>query len=353
MADLSTLFQSDPAAQEIGLKQIGDQRAMAAAQLQELLQSTQQKGQMNPLLLKQQEIANQTQQAQIPGLQAQSSLAQDKAGISRSTIPQQLEEAMRKHRTSMTDADFKEIGQTGQAFSQVGEYLSGIPVPARHAAARQMLGQMYRPEFDKYNPNDLVDTLQQTGKWMNEAATKFQMQQAGILAKTGSAERIAADKNAVELEKAKIAAAAKTQQYSKEFLELKAKFGQYPQQAAFYNNKALEVAQAMADVTEPEQKAHLKEMANVYSQMANAAQQQEIQKAVASAIEANKAKPDLNPLGIPTVTPPGGGNNPNVAPSTQSPMGSPEAFKQAFGAYEPDKYEYRMGPNGPQRRKKQ
>lgn len=350
--DLTNLFQSDPAAQELGLKQIGDERAQMAARLQDMLQQTQQRAQVNPLLLKQQELANQTTQAQMPGLEAQSSMQADRANISRSTIGQQLEEAMRKHRTNMTDADFKEIGQTGQAFSQVGEYLSGIPVPARHAAAKQMLGQMYRPEFDNYNPNDLVDTLQQTGKWMNEAATKFQMQQAGIMAKTGSAERIASEKNAAEIEKAKIAATAKTAQYTKEFIELKAKFGNYPQQSAFYNNKALEVAQAMGDASEPEQKAHLREMANVYSQMAHAAQQQEVQKAVAAAIEANKAKPDLNPLGIPTVTPPNG-NNPVAAPSTQTPMGSPEAFKQAFGTYEPDKYEYRMGPNGPQRRKKQ
>lgn len=353
MADLSTLFQSDPAAQEIGLKQIGDQRAQAAAQLADMLQATQQKGQMNPLLLKQQELANQTTQAQMPGLEAQSSMLADKANISRSTIPQQLEEAMRKHRTSMTDADFKEIGQTGQAFSQVGEYLSGIPVPARHAAAKQMLGQMYRPEFDNYNPNDLVDTLQQTGKWMNEAAAKFQLQQAGLAQKGANAENVAAINNRGKVEAAKIAADAKIKQYTQEFIELKAKFGSYPQQAAFYSNKALEVATTAANVADEQQQRQLLQLANIYGQMANAAQEQEVKKANAAAVEANKAKPDLNPLGIPTVTPPGGGNNPAAAPSTQTPMGSPEAFKQAFGTYEPDKYEYRMGPNGPQRRKKQ
>jgi len=96
--DLTNLFQADPAAQELGLKQIGDERAYAAARLQDLLQKSQQSQEMHPLEMQRARTSNAMQEAQLPGLQAQSSLNQDKASLSRRTLPQQLEEAFAKHK---------------------------------------------------------------------------------------------------------------------------------------------------------------------------------------------------------------------------------------------------------------
>lgn len=72
----------------------------------------------------------------------------------------------------------------------------------------------------------------------------------------------------------------------------------------------------------------------------------------ARAAGATANKPDINSLGIQTVPP----NNPLATPPA-SPLGNagtggvPEQAKTAWGAYEPAKYDYRVGPNGTLQRK--
>jgi hypothetical protein len=199
--DLNTLFQSDPAAQELGLRQIADERAHNKATLEQLMQSMQQKGQMFPEELRARQLGNQATEAQLPGLQAQSSLSQDKASLSRNTMAQQLEEAFAKHKGNMSDAQVKELTNAGQRYGQVGAMLGAIPGPARASAAKQLLGDLYRPEFDQYNPNDLADTVSTLGQWMTETGSKFQLQSQ----KSDTARALEAEKTrrALELQQMK------------------------------------------------------------------------------------------------------------------------------------------------------
>lgn len=202
--DLTNLFQADPAAQELGLKQIGDERAYAAARLQDLLQKSQQSQEMHPLEMQRARTSNAMQEAQIPGIQAQNSITQDKASISRNTLPQQLEEAFAKHKGSMSDLQLKELNNAGQRYGQVGALLGNIPGPARAAAAKQLLGDLYRPEFDQYNPNELADTVSTIGEWMTKAGSKFQLADQ----KSDTARALEAEKTrrALELQQLKNAA---------------------------------------------------------------------------------------------------------------------------------------------------
>ena len=202
--DLQTLFQSDPAAQELGLQQFAQEKQRRDAELASLLQRTQQQGEMHPLEMQQRRIGNQMQEAQIPGIQAQNSITQDKASISRNTLPQQLEEAFAKHKGSMSDLQLKELNNAGQRYGQVGALLGNIPGPARAAAAKQLLGDLYRPEFDQYNPNELADTVSTIGEWMTKAGTKFQLADQ----KSDTARALEAEKTrrALELQQLKNAA---------------------------------------------------------------------------------------------------------------------------------------------------
>lgn len=198
--DLTNLFQSDPAAQELGLQQFGLDQQYKQQQLADLMQKTQQQGELHPLEMQRMRLGNQTQEAQLPGIQAQSSLTQDKASLSRNTLPQQLEAAFAKHKTEMSDAQVKELTNAGQRYSQVGALLGAIPGPARAALAKQMLGDLYHPEFDKYNPNDLADTVSTIGNWMTEAGSKFQLQSAALTQKSETARALEAERTRRALE---------------------------------------------------------------------------------------------------------------------------------------------------------
>jgi hypothetical protein len=75
---------------------------------------------MNPMKEREQSIANQTNEAQLPGIVADSSLKQDKAQISRSTIGTQLTAAQKKLIAEMDDNDIKLLENQAQrmAYSQ-------------------------------------------------------------------------------------------------------------------------------------------------------------------------------------------------------------------------------------------
>lgn len=366
--DLNTLFQSDPAAQELGLGFLGQEKQMNQATLAQKLFETERQKQLLPLDIQQRQLANKATEAQIPGMQADSEKRQIDTRFARDTIVPKIQAEMSSLKGKISEAELKEITNAGQAYLQAGPLLDKMPGVVSHAAARQILGNFYRPEFDQVPPEALGQVISYFGEGMVAGQAKY-VQQLGLLdRKLGSAERVAETKSAAQIEAARISAAARTRQFNQDVMEaqaaLKAKFGNYPQQAAYYKDKARQVAQEAAFTGDEQDKRRLLQMANIYGDMAEEAMHQERLKAIAAQQEANRSKPDVSAFDIPTVTPPamppggprpsGSGNNPTVAPSGQTPMGSPETFKKAFGAYEPDKYEYRIGPNGqPQRRKKQ
>lgn len=70
--------------------------------------------QMNPLKVDKQRLDNQSIEAQIPGFEAQSSLSQDKARVSRNTIDEQEQAQRKKLIADMSDDDVKMLGNQAQ-----------------------------------------------------------------------------------------------------------------------------------------------------------------------------------------------------------------------------------------------
>lgn len=76
-----------------------------------------------------------------------------------------------KGKISKQQAD--EITNAGQAYGQAAGILATLPVAARHAAAKRILGPLYQPEFDNIQPQDLEDALRQSSNWMAQASQKY------------------------------------------------------------------------------------------------------------------------------------------------------------------------------------
>lgn len=362
--DLNSLFQADPAAQELGLGFLGQEKQMNQANLAHKLFETQ-KGQATlPLELEQKRLANQTTQAQLPGIAADSESRQIDTRFKKETLAPKIEAELSKLKGQISDSQFKELTNTGQAYMQAGPLLDRMPGVVTHAAAKQILGNFYRPEFDRVPANALGQVISNFGEAMVAAQSKY-VQQLGLLgAKNEGAKEVAGINANARVEAARVAAAAKIKQLDSQIAQIreKAKLGGYPQRASFYIDEAHKLAEEAAFAEDEQIKRALLERAKVFGQIANEAQQMDLAGKAAAAQEANKGKPDLGGFGIPTVTPPGQapgaqvpGMNPNVAPSSQAPSGSPETFKKAFGAYEPDKYDYRINPQTgkPQRKPKE
>lgn len=291
----------------------------------------------NPLRVQQTGLQNQLTGAQIPGVAAQSNLSQDKAALSRATIGQQLEQAMAEHQGKLSDIQLKQISNAGQTYAQTGAMLSQLPGPARHAAARAVLGPLYHPEFDQMDPDALHEAVSTMGDFMNQASSKYILQQAGLGTKQQTAFGVADKEAAAKVQAAQVAAAARAKQYSEDYLAAKAKYGAYPQQSGYYRNQAMLLAHAAAEASDPADKTRLLALANDASAMDDAARKQEIAKAVAAGVEANRAKPNLNSLGIETVTPPNStaqpqAPTPSPAPQTK-PNGGPMRRKMTDAEY--------------------
>lgn len=256
---------------------------------------------MNPIKVRQAGLNADTTEAQLPGVRANSSLQSDKANLSTMTFGNQLDEMVKGHEFKDRERELKEIQGAGQAYGQAGAYLGSIPVPARTAAAKQMLGGYWRPEFEQMDPNDLADTLSTAGKWMTEAQQKFMMQQAGLEAKGN---------NALALQDKKSQAAESLAKFKVEAKRISdaTKAQPLPRREQVLG----QLLQQIAQETDPERKEVLQ---NTYNELAAQVYQEKLNIASASAT----GKPDIGAMtGLPTKPAPatpqlGAGNNPATA----------------------------------------
>lgn len=161
----------------------------------------------NPIKLRQ-GAANAAQtEAQTPGIVANSGMLQDKAQISRGTLQAQMDAELGKYKGQLTQQHFDALDKAGQMYGQVGAVLGSVPIPARQAMARKLLGDQYQDEFDSIPPEKLQDQMALMGEWATNASRKGQLQDEALDQKgenTARAAQIAAD--------AKIAAAEKAAQ---------------------------------------------------------------------------------------------------------------------------------------------
>lgn len=304
--DLNSLFQSDPAAQELGLGFLGQEKQLNQANLAQKAFELQKGQAMLPLDMASKK-ANTTQtETQTKGMVIEN---QFNTQNMRTKLMQQYE-SLRK---SMTDNDYKEIEDAANAYTQGGELLAQLPGVATHAAARQVLGKFYRPEFDQIPPQALGHVISNFGQSMQQMKmTDPNIQSKFILGnQKAETERYKADVAAQsKRDVANTVAQTKIKQIDNELrlIQEKAKLGGYAQQSGYYSNAAQEAAVQAAQTEDEGLKQQLLARAKVFAQIAEDAKNQEIQKAVAAAIEANRKAIDPNAIGqgqIRSVTPPG------------------------------------------------
>ncbi len=333
--DLQTLFQSDPAAQEMGLKMIGEQRAADKASLEQMLMKMDQEKQMFPHELRAKELGNQTREAQLPGIMESTRAQRLDNDFNEQTLNSRIQQSLAQYKGKMTKDQYDDLVNTGNIFTQAGQMLEDIPGLASHSRAREILKEKYLPEFDQITPQALGRTIRYMGENMSKLQPDF-------VKKSVLEEMKIEGKKSLEEEKTARAKELATYKATlqEKLAQVKTSAQKDPTTARGIANKLFLAAQ---QETDGDRKAMLMEQAQAFNEIAFA----EIERRAAAT---NAAKPDLGKLGIETnplpATPSIPGAQPSQAPSTNKPStladvqkmypGIPadklkEAYKRKFG----------------------
>lgn len=309
--DLQTLFQSDPAAQELGLKMIGDQRAQDAATLQEAQLRNQRTQALMPHDIKAAGLKNQIDEARLPQMFATTKKQQLDNQFDEATLADRIKGELAKIRATGNKQQLEEITNAGNAYSQAGEFLDLMPGVATHAYAKQILGPYYHPSFDQVTPNALGQTIRSFGRAMTEAQSGFQQKKALETLKGEAKTAAEEEKSRRAMQLAEFKAGVQ-----KQLAEAKAKAVQTkdPKTAREMSNRLFRLAREEQD---PEKKAVLMEEAEAFNEIAFT----ELSRR-ADATNANK--PNLPALGIETNPMPPTPSLPGTQPKTPAPQPTPK-----------------------------
>lgn len=309
--DLNSLFQSDPAAQELGLQMIGDQRSADKASLEQILMKIDQEKQMFPHELRAKQLGNQTQEAQLPGILESNRALKYSNDFNEQTMGPKLQQALSQYKGKMTKEQFDDLVATGNIFTQAGQLLSDIPGLTSHSRAREILKDKYLPEFDQVPPQALGQVIRYMGQNMSQLQPDY--------VKKANLEGIKIEgKKTVEEEKAirakELAAFKATLQ--EKLAQAKTTAQKDPTTARALANKLFLAAQQESD---PDRKAVLMEQAQGFNEIAFA----EIERRAAAT---NAAKPDLGKLGIETNPLPQAPGLPGTQPTQQPGANKPASL---------------------------
>lgn len=318
--DLQTLFQSDPAAQELGLKLVGDDRAQSKASLEQMMMKMDQERQMFPHKLKEAELANETGMAQLPGIRESARGLKLRNDFDEQTLGPRIQEALSGYRGKMTKQDYDELINTGNIFTQAGQMLYDIPGVASHARAKEILKDKYLPEFDQVPAAALGGVIKYLGQNMVNLQPDFVKKQALEGLKIEGKNELA-DKKAERDKELAAYKAALNEKLVK--LKEQAKQSKDPATARAIANKLFLAAQQEAD---PDRKAELMEQAQGFNEIAFA----EIERR-AQATNANK--PNLPALGIETNPMPPAPSLPGTQSSAQTPTQKPATLADVQKMY--------------------
>jgi hypothetical protein len=280
------------------------------------------KSQNNPLLVEQTKLENQSKQARIPGEAAQSRSFGFKADREAATQGDAIAAARAKFVADASDADISMLENRAQKMAYSMD-------PNERAQGEQLIRMHKDIIRDREKQDAQLKRQIQLSRVNGEEARKTQGQaiEAGKYTRSGKGGGGGL---------ADVDAAAQS-----------GKLG-FEKAATAYASAAQQAMQA----GDQEEAARLFSIANQYNQMYIQGRQ-----AGAAATQAGKLDMGAN-TGMPTV--PLRPVQPFQAPGQQptqapAPAATPDAgmFQKAFGGYEPNKYDYRIGPNGvPQRKLK-
>lgn len=305
---LQDIFSMNPGAfnQAQGMLDMGMQQGQAdlrKTQLQNMFDE-----QNDPLRVQSQRLSNEGLEAQIPGMRADSQIKGMNADKQRELQPDAIAAARSKFLKEASDDDIAQLENhaRGMAMSKdesvrkQGEFLLG--------QTKDMLKERQKNSFD-------IGKIQESGNQARQ--TQQQAIDAGKFKKGGASGQDA-------LEKALVS-------------------GAWDKAATAYDA----MAQRALEAGDQEMSMYYATKAKEYSD-----------KFILSRTSAKPGGVDVGAVGgvptnpqptVPMPAMPGQQNN----PASASPNANQAIFAKAFGGYEPEKYDYRIGPNGvPQRKLK-
>lgn len=300
------------------------------ADIMKMRQAYQQQDQMNPMLLDQQRLANQTTQAQLPGVVGNSQSLAARGQVDQAGVPDNIATNASNSRLKLDSNRVEMMQNYGQKMSLLGATMQNQPAVVRAAMMHEQLPKMgIDPDSEdgKYVMSMTPEQLALTGKQMSLVAAKHQQEMDKEQSQRASAERVAAGNNATSIRVAEIGANAK-----------------------------ITAAQAkQAAYAEKDPVAKMTKLSQVPQDQRDDQWQQQWGEALNMVAYAGQSKtPQLAPSVM------NGQPVPTLDAQRQGLAGSapqsPEATVQsaatkAWGAYEPSKYDYRIGPNGNLQRK--
>ena len=162
-------------------------RDTSLQQLMQSRQNMQQQAQRFPVELRGAELSNQTAEARLPGVMADSSMRQRENRLGAATEDKELEKLLAGYDDARDKAEFDKFMRVGQSYGQAAAILSQLPPPARHAYAKQKLGRDWLPEFDQVPPEMLDKVLANISESSSMMSSRVQAKLAEQAAKQEAA----------------------------------------------------------------------------------------------------------------------------------------------------------------------
>lgn len=257
----------------------------------------------DPLRLQQSSLANQTTQAQLPGVAANAAMLARTNSNQAATNDENLKQILSGLNAKDAANHVDELGSIGNLFAQHGAIAQTQPLGAkdRLTSALMQAGhpELVNPEWNSMSPADFAaDVSSQGTNLMNTSSKLNSLMQVQNLKNAGASD--------VERQKAEAARYASDQrlQAAQDMVAGREKIAGIPKNLADYAAKMAMFAQ---QETDPSRQA-------AYADQAGWATEQLQKQAAAAAGVNNATKPNLNSLGINTVGP-----NAQPSPSTTTP----------------------------------
>lgn len=348
MVTLEQMMGGDPGAFFERQGAWNTQQQKSQADLASLMQQTQQRGQMFPLEMRRAELGNLTSEAQLPGVKADSRNRELDTKKKELLFDDDMKASFGKMKAEEAKRYVDQLSQAANAYTVGGQYLANAPGGATHEMAKQVLGPLYRPEFDKITPEALGGTLFAFGKSMSEVMPKFQQEMDLLAAKNQfnlnkelmkqeAAARLAEYKGNIQKAVAQIQATKNPTTIWGAYVKMQEEM--YAAAARGENDRAAVLNERMNEM--------ITTYGGIEKLKADARKAGEIDTGAVSGLE---TKP---PAVVPRVPMPGGAQTPRSTGGAidQTNTNPTAIFERAFGAYEPDKYDYRISPEGKPQRK--
>jgi hypothetical protein len=162
----------------------------------------------DPMRLQSMSLGNQTTEAQLPGIAANSSMLQRKDRMGADTYDQEVKKLMSQYKADEMAGYVKEMQGLGDLAitHSAGAFAEPFGAAARikEAFTKAGHGAFWNPEWETMPVSTLGDKLKRFGTDIHESSAGYQKALDSIIAKAASNERIAEEKNKTDLEKARI-----------------------------------------------------------------------------------------------------------------------------------------------------